>query len=776
MNLRAVRRSTLLALVAPALVAVPSGAAHATPSTPAVVAAEHSSFGPTLPEGHVYRQVAVGFSMSYGLTLAGTIEAAGYFGDALTPPSAPEGTTWVQIAAGASHGLALDSAGHVATWGVASDQREVPATVPDDIADLTLSQVAAGNHHDLGLTTDGRVVGWGNPTNQAETAVPTALTEADPIDPVTSITTSYGVSAAVTASGVLYAWGGLLGPEPDGLADETVVDASAGSGHLLVLTADGDLYDWGYYAAGAPPEELAGQPLVDIDAGNLNRSAAVTADGDVYIWGSGEGSLPTLRTDVQATGVDLDRYRSGVTYAALANTTLPTISGTPEFGTELTATQGGWNATPDEVHYQWHVGSQDVGTDSATYTPVADDLDSAVTVTVTATLDGYVGTSATSAETDPVARLQFTTAPTITIEGEARVGQTLTAVRTDAVPEPDAYEYSWYTVVLGDEPEDDEWIRIDDATSSTLEITPDLVGSRIVVAVAATKVGYQAEWPSSEPTDPVAAAPVTHYDLVNTGPPTISGTPRFGETLTATAGEWNATPDDVHYQWHVGTRDVGTDSATYTPAADDVDSTVTVTVTADRAGFTSASATSAGTDPVERLHFATTPTVTVTGTPRVGQVLTATAVTDPMATATTYQWLQDGAPISGATTRTYRAVAADLGAHLRVRVTSTAAGYEPATAVSEATHVTAGPATLKVKVPARVVIGKKAKITVTGLTAGERFVVTFDGRERAGRATGAGVGTVKLKVTGKPGRRTVTVVGSYPDRTGTTHLRAVRHR
>jgi hypothetical protein len=36
---------------------------------------------------------------------------------------------------------------------------------------------------------------------------------------------------------------------------------------------------------------------------------------------------------------------------------------------------------------------------------------------------------------------------------------------------------------------------------------------------------------------------------VNTSPPTVSGTPRAGEVLTGTRGEWNGSPTDYNYFW-----------------------------------------------------------------------------------------------------------------------------------------------------------------------------------------------------------------------------------
>lgn len=69
--------------------------------------------------------------------------------------------------------------------------------------------------------------------------------------------------------------------------------------------------------------------------------------------------------------------------------------------------------------------------------------------------------------------------------------------------------------------------------------------------------------------------------------------------------------------------------------------------------------------------------VTISGTPQVGQVLTGTytytdAEGDPEGSST-YRWLRDGAPISGASTRSYTLVAADQGRLIRFEVTPVAA-------------------------------------------------------------------------------------------------------
>jgi len=74
---------------------------------------------------------------------------------------------------------------------------------------------------------------------------------------------------------------------------------------------------------------------------------------------------------------------------------------------------------------------------------------------------------------------------------------------------------------------------------------------------------------------------------------------------------------------------------------------------------------------------------TVSGTPDVGKVLTASPTTYSVTpTSYGYQWLRDGKPISGATSRTYTVVSADAGKKVAVAMTAQRSGYLPATDVS----------------------------------------------------------------------------------------------
>lgn len=88
-----------------------------------------------------------------------------------------------------------------------------------------------------------------------------------------------------------------------------------------------------------------------------------------------------------------------VPYAAQApsNLVVPSISGTPQVGVELTAYNGVWNDEPTSFTYQWkNEGVAIPGATAKTYTPVVGDVGDTLTVTVTGT-NSAGSASATSA-------------------------------------------------------------------------------------------------------------------------------------------------------------------------------------------------------------------------------------------------------------------------------------------------------------------------------------------------------------------------------------------
>src|SRR5437016_4617677 len=115
----------------------------------------------------------------------------------------------------------------------------------------------------------------------------------------------------------------------------------------------------------------------------------------------------------------------------------------------------------------------------------------------------------------------------------------------------------------------------------------------------------------------------------NTTPPSISGTPTVGQTLTASDGAWSNSPTSFAYQWlrcnGGGNSCVSVANGTqktYTLVGADAGHTMRVRVTASNAdGATSAE--SAQTDAVAPASGTAVPRNTsrpfISGTPRVGQ-------------------------------------------------------------------------------------------------------------------------------------------------------------
>ena len=183
---------------------------------------------------------------------------------------------------------------------------------------------------------------------------------------------------------------------------------------------------------------------------------------------------------------------------------------------------------------------------------------------------------------------------------------------------------------------------------------------------------------------------------VNTAPPAISGTTTVGQTLTITGNTWTGFPTPTYaYQWNRGGSAIsGATASSYLLVTADGGATITVTVTATNSSG-NASATSAGVGPIAALPTAPANTVlpAITGTTTVGQTLTTSNGTWTGTPTITYayQWLRNGANISGATASTYLLVSADATTNVSVTVTATnGVGNASATAAAVG-PITSGP-------------------------------------------------------------------------------------
>ena len=294
------------------------------------------------------------------------------------------------------------------------------------------------------------------------------------------------------------------------------------------------------------------------------------------------------------------------------------------------------------------------------------------------------------------------------ITGTVGAGETLTAT-TDLIEDEDGltsavFAYQWLV----------DGAEIDGATDSTYIVIAADEGKPIEVRVAFTDDAGNPESLTSYPflfAPPliIRDVPVIASNTPATGAPTITGTVRVGETLTANTtdisdsdGLNNAT---FTYQWLADDADI-TDAtgSTYALVAADEGKTVKVRITFTDDAGNDESLTSAPTATVTASNTPATGEPTITGTAQVGETLTANttgiADSDGLINATfTYQWLADDTDITDATGSTYTLAAADEEKTVKVRLSFTDDRGHQETVTSTATAaVTAAPSPLTVSV------------------------------------------------------------------------------
>jgi len=304
---------------------------------------------------------------------------------------------------------------------------------------------------------------------------------------------------------------------------------------------------------------------------------------------------------------------------------------------------------------------------------VVDDLGAAITVQVTGSKAGFTDVTKTSAPTAAVAGGDQVLTPTPTITGTPQVGQTLTA-GAGAWDPGVTLTHQWAA----------DGTDISGATGTTYDPVAGDVGKTITVKVTGAKPGYTTVTRTSDPTAAVDAG-----DQTSTPTPTISGTARVGETLTANAGSWDPGVT-LTYQWlSNGAPIAGATAATYTAVAARIGMRLSVTVTGSRAGYLTVARTSAQTAQVVPglLHGAKP---VITGQAAVGKKLTALPGAWSPGVTLRYQWFAKGLAISGATSPHLKVRKAYLGKRISVRVTGSKPGYETLTMASRKTGRVSG--------------------------------------------------------------------------------------
>ena len=362
-----------------------------------------------------------------------------------------------------------------------------------------------------------------------------------------------------------------------------------------------------------------------------------------------------------------------------------TITGEAKVGETLTAS----NDIKDDdglgtITYRWFAGGQEVG-QGERYTVQPGDKNKTITVKAEYS-DGRQ--NAESVSSDATVAVEDAATPTpppqpqppgnnqpgsVTITGDAKVGETLTATAHDADGVPANVNYGWFagSTPLG--------------TGATYTVKPADKGKTITVKAIYTDGAGHAEVVSSDPTAEVSDAaptpqppqpPATNHEPV--GSVTITGDAKVGETLTAS----NDLKDDdgmgqITYRWFADGKEIG-QGASYT--LQDTDKGKTITVKAEYTDGKGTAETVESAKTAEVADNGQTPppqppatnhepvgSVTITGDAKVGETLTASndLKDDDGLGQITYRWFAGGQEVGKGAS--YTLTDADKGKTITVK-------------------------------------------------------------------------------------------------------------
>jgi len=252
--------------------------------------------------------------------------------------------------------------------------------------------------------------------------------------------------------------------------------------------------------------------------------------------------------------------------------------------------------------------------------------------------------------------------------GTAAVGSPLAATVGEYGPAPVKLSYQWKrggTAIRG---------------ATTLQYTPGAadIGFQLTLTVTAKKTSYLTESQSSTPTARVVGVGTAMKAPI----PTVTGSALPGIVLKGKAGAWTPGNATLSYRWERnGVEIPGATALNYTVVEGDRGSALTLTVTGNRTGYATTFRTSAA--KIIPRSFEAVGNAIISGNPRVGAVLIATAVSTPSATAASFQWYRNGYVIAKATKSSYTVTTADAGKNLTVTIGLKRDGYESRLAWSE---------------------------------------------------------------------------------------------
>ena len=405
-------------------------------------------------------------------------------------------------------------------------------------------------------------------------------------------TNPYGASNATSNSTAII---GALVPGAPTIGTATPISPTTATVDFTAPSDNGGAVITSYTATSSP--------------GNITGTLSQSGSGTITVTGLTQGTSYTFTvkaTNSIGSSSASSASNSITTYVAPSNTVVPVLSGTASFGQTLSSSTGTWTGTaPISYTYQW---SRDLinisGATSSSYTVVQADMGARLRCTVTGT-NLYGSAIGTSSPTDFI-RAVAPGAPTI---GTATATGTTTA--TVEFTAPASNGGATITQYIATSSVGDVVGTLNQSGSGTIPVYGLSPATNYTFRVAAKNSAGTGVQSSSSNLITTYASPV------NTVAPFVSGTTKFGSTLSSTTGTWTGTaPISYTYQWQrSGSNISGATSSTYTLVQADIGNQLKCRVTATNT-YGSSTANSNTTALI---------TPSVPGAPTIGTAVTAGA-------------------------------------------------------------------------------------------------------------------------------------------------------
>ncbi|KRF19042.1 hypothetical protein ASG90_03950 [Nocardioides sp. Soil797] len=458
---------------------------------------------------------------------------------------------------------AVTDDGAITTWGTAT---QPPAEYQNPTAPTGVVDVQLGRGFGVALKDDGSLVAWGDAEFVASTPMASN---------VVKVISNVDRAIALTSDGEVLAWNdSSAATEPfvvdapsSGIVDIGIGGSSSGANVGYAVTSEGEVITWGGGATGPRPVDMfpsdqVTDPVIALSetSGGFWGGVALTDQGEFVGWGGAE-NISTPQVNVEGHSVvsfsfaELSHFQiifgpEDVAPPEPGVENRPRVVGDPVIGTSVTGTPATWNFEPTSRSSAWYAAPT-ADTPQEEWTQVGD----ADTLELTEALDGqfvvYRSTAVHEngetfvADSDPIGPVDTLTPALVEspkIQGVPLFSSQLIGLAAKFNFTPTTVSSGWYAADSADAAPED-WTLVSNVNPYKLA-APE-TGKYVVFRTTATDPEGGSWVEDSEPIGPVVK-------FASTTPPTITGNPVAGSTLTGTPGEFSFEPETVTYMWLIG--------------------------------------------------------------------------------------------------------------------------------------------------------------------------------------------------------------------------------